>query len=607
MSPDRNTGDTADQGGHRPAYVPRMAAHRKGELIFSEGASGQNAYIVRRGEVQVVKHTGSQGQVVLKTLGPGELFGEMALITANPRSASVVAVTDVELEVLDRDTFAQKLRSDTEFSVRMVQRLAAMVPDTQDRLMKHFEQTGTGRSEVAAPRLSWWQRLTGLGQAQALHAGFEPAHVRIEQDQSDRLLGLGVAATTLLLLGGLLAAFWIELDQVVVASGRIVTQAAAITVQTVETGTVRQVHVREGQHVKQGERLLTLDPTVADADLDTVRAQWQAASAQRQRVQAEISGQLRLAPTGHAREDAWQQRLLLSHRQQHLATLAGHDAELAALQRQLASREAEIAPASQQLQVSRERADIRHELQEKEQEAYQRNGIYRLQALEARQALGAAERDLTGLRGQIDHLRAQLTARQAQREVYLSTWRARLEDEESQHAREQARLGEQLRKLERSQQLMTLVAPGDGVVLAVRAKVAGTVVRAAEPVVDMVADGSALEVEVDVQPRDIAHVKAGRQADIKLDTLPFVRHGSLQGTVLRVSEDSFERTLNSAPGPVFRARLQITGNRLHDTPPGFALQPGMTLNADIVAGRRPLSAVIFYPVAKALGTGLKEP
>lgn len=191
MSPDRNTGDTADQGVHRPAYVPRMAAHRKGELIFSEGASGQNAYIVRRGEVQVVKHTGSQGQVVLKTLGPGELFGEMALITANPRSASVVAVTDVELEVLDRDTFAQKLRSDTEFSVRMVQRLAAMVPDTQDRLMKHFEQTGTGRSEVAAPRLSWWQRLTGLGQAQALHAGFEPAHVRIEQDQSDRLLGPG--------------------------------------------------------------------------------------------------------------------------------------------------------------------------------------------------------------------------------------------------------------------------------------------------------------------------------------------------------------------------------------------------------------------------------
>lgn len=346
---------------------------------------------------------------------------------------------------------------------------------------------------------------------------------------------------------------------------------------------------------------------VGDATLDTVRAQWQAASAQRQRVQAEISGQLRLAPTGHAREDAWQQRLLLSHRQQHLATLAGHDAELAALQRQLASREAEIAPASQQLQVSRERADIRQELQEKEQEAYQRNGIYRLQALEARQALGAAERDLTGLRGQIDHLRAQLTARQAQREVYLSTWRARLEDEESQHAREQARLGEQLRKLERSQQLMTLVAPGDGVVLAVRAKVAGTVVRAAEPVVDMVADGSALEVEVDVQPRDIAHVKAGRQADIKLDTLPFVRHGSLQGTVLRVSEDSFERTLNSAPGPVFRARLQITDNRLHDTPPGFALQPGMTLNADIVAGRRPLSAVIFYPVAKALGTGLKEP
>jgi HlyD family secretion protein len=158
------------------------------------------------------------------------------------------------------------------------------------------------------------------------------------------------------------------------------------------------------------------------------------------------------------------------------------------------------------------------------------------------------------------------------------------------------------------------VAPDDGVVLSIKTKVPGTVVRGADTVVDLVADGSSLEVEVDVNPRDIAHVKSGRSADIKFDTLPYVRHGSLKGEVLRVSEDTFERTLNNTAGPVYRARLKLmgidasgNGSTLRDTPAGFRLQPGMTLNADILAGRRPLSAVVFYPVAKALGNGLREP
>jgi HlyD family secretion protein len=594
------------------AYFPVLTHHRKGELVFSEGASGQTAYIVRRGEVNIVKHAGAQGQVVLKTLGPGELFGEMALITSNPRSASVVAASDVELEVLDRHTFGDKVRSDPEFSVQMVRRLAAMVPDTQAKLLKHFEGAAAIRDAQAPAAPSWWERLTGLGGDRGLAAGFEPAHVRIEQDQSDRLLTLGASTVTLFVLAGILASFWIEVDQMAQAAGRLVTERPPLSVQSVEAGVVRQVHVLEGQRVRKGDRLVTLDPTMTDADYNTVRTQWMAAQAQMRRVEAEINGVTTFAPSGDRMEDSLQTGVLQARQQQHRSTLASHEADITALQRQLASRQTELPAAERQVEASRQLAAVRKDLFDKEREAYQRDGVYRLQYLDAQRNLATAERDLTALRGQIDSLQAQTTARMAQRDAYISDWRSRLGQEQTQQTRELARLGEQLRKMDRSQTYTTLVAPDDGVVLSIKTKVPGTVVRSADTVVDLVADDSRLQVEVDVNPRDIAHVKAGRPADIKFDTLPYVRHGSLQAEVIRVSEDTFERTLNNTPGPVYRARLKLTGaggneTALRDTPAGFRLQPGMTLSADILAGRRPLSAVVFYPVAKALGNGLREP
>lgn len=75
-----------------------LCGYRKGEVIFEEGSRGEHAYVILSGQVDIVRKT-RDGESVLRTLGKGEIFGEMALVDNLPRSASAVSREDDTLLV----------------------------------------------------------------------------------------------------------------------------------------------------------------------------------------------------------------------------------------------------------------------------------------------------------------------------------------------------------------------------------------------------------------------------------------------------------------------------------------------------------------------------
>lgn len=85
---------------------------KTGEVLFSEGDAGDYAYVVDEGEVKVSRKDLNGLQLTLATLGRGEIFGELALIDTNPRSATATVMKASELLILDRDTFQGVLRSE---------------------------------------------------------------------------------------------------------------------------------------------------------------------------------------------------------------------------------------------------------------------------------------------------------------------------------------------------------------------------------------------------------------------------------------------------------------------------------------------------------------
>jgi CRP/FNR family transcriptional regulator, cyclic AMP receptor protein len=107
---------------------PRTVGFANGGVVFVKGDCGEFAYLVRSGEVEI-RGAGHAFEVV----GPGGLFGEMALIDGGPRSASAVARKATELVVVDRQTFDRLLREVPDFALKVMQLLALRLRSANTR------------------------------------------------------------------------------------------------------------------------------------------------------------------------------------------------------------------------------------------------------------------------------------------------------------------------------------------------------------------------------------------------------------------------------------------------------------------------------------------
>ena len=108
-----------------------------GDRIINLGESGENAYVVVEGTVRVSvpgDTSDMQSEIIMKELGRGEMFGELALLTVRPRTANVTASTDVDLMVLNKDVFQKEVLSDPAHMQSVLEMLSNRLVDTLDLL-----------------------------------------------------------------------------------------------------------------------------------------------------------------------------------------------------------------------------------------------------------------------------------------------------------------------------------------------------------------------------------------------------------------------------------------------------------------------------------------
>ncbi len=123
----------------------RRIRYIKGDVIIVEGSHTSEVYFLRRGSAEVYRQ--GPPEVRLAVLRPGDVFGEMALITEQPRSASVRALEDVEVDVIDRDEFLDLWRADPEMSLRLIRMLCERVR-ALNALVTELSQHAPNREEA---------------------------------------------------------------------------------------------------------------------------------------------------------------------------------------------------------------------------------------------------------------------------------------------------------------------------------------------------------------------------------------------------------------------------------------------------------------------------
>ena len=122
--------------------------------VFEEGSVGEYMYVIREGTVKVSKMSDDGREKVLEMLGPGDFFGEMALLDRAPRSASVKATTDCVLLALSRNDFIALLRRNPEISLELVRELARRLRETDEEVRGLLFERVEGRTRRVLRRMA---------------------------------------------------------------------------------------------------------------------------------------------------------------------------------------------------------------------------------------------------------------------------------------------------------------------------------------------------------------------------------------------------------------------------------------------------------------------
>ena len=372
-----------------------------------------------------------------------------------------------------------------------------------------------------------------------------------------------------------------KVDEVTQGQGRVIPSSKLQVITASEPATVQELLVRSGQRVRRGQLLARLDnPSSRQIQAETESLQQRAA---------------RLAAEGGGGSGG-----------------TGEEAALSAVRRQaLSSRIAALgASADQRRREAAEAAATINSLQRSL--ALAQDNVNRLEPLAAKNIvpqtdLANAQREVVDLQGRIaaareQQGRAMAAVREAQAQASEASFGFRQEalNERSQVAQKIAINEESLRGA-RGQELRS---PVDGVVNDVQVTTIGGFVQPGQKIMEVVPLGDKLLVESRVRPSDIAFIKVGDRALVKVTAYDFSTYGGLEGRVVQVSADSiYDDTQKQAYFTVIvetqKSYLMAAGNRLPIT-------PGMMTDTQIITGRKSILTYLLKPVLKARSDALRE-
>jgi CRP-like cAMP-binding protein len=122
-------------------------AYSAGDIIIEEGQEGDSLYIIEKGTVQIyIKDPGSDEKIILSKLTQGDYFGEMALITGEPRSATVEALEDISLYRLDKKGFDKLLKENPTISLALSHMLSQRLKNSN---IKRLESEKLYHSKIS--------------------------------------------------------------------------------------------------------------------------------------------------------------------------------------------------------------------------------------------------------------------------------------------------------------------------------------------------------------------------------------------------------------------------------------------------------------------------
>ncbi|MCJ8159625.1 HlyD family type I secretion periplasmic adaptor subunit [Sphingomonas sp. LaA6.9] len=393
-----------------------------------------------------------------------------------------------------------------------------------------------------------------------------------------------------------------QVDEVTRGQGRVIPSSKAQIVQAAEPTTIDAILVRSGQRVRKGQLLVRLDDTQSASELGQIAAETRSLEARAARLGREggVGGGTDCAPgaNGQLPAECAQEAALQEVRQSALRSrLSGMSAAVEQRRREYAEAQATIASLRSSVQLAQDQVNMLAPLAAK--------------SIVPQTELLSAQRELVDLRGRLaaaqqSASRAAAGVNEAQAQASEANFQFRQEalNERSQLSAKIAMNTESLRGAEGRVQRSEIRSPVNGVVNDVQVTTIGGFVNAGQKIMQVVPMGDKLLIEARVTPKDIAFIKMGDRANVKVTAYDFSIYGGLTGKVVQVSADSiYDEAAKEAYFTVIvetdKAYLMSAGKQLPIT-------PGMICDVEIITGRKSVLSYLLKPVLKARSEALGE-
>ena len=352
-----------------------------------------------------------------------------------------------------------------------------------------------------------------------------------------------------------------KIDQSTRAQAQLIASGRTQSIQSPEIGVLTKLHVKEGDAVKEGQLLATLERDRAQAAVNDSRAKVAALKITLARLQAEVYGQ----PLAFAADLKVYQDYIRNQTQLFNKRKSAIDQDLASLQAMLVLTERELQ-MNKKLEAS---GDV-------------------------------SKADVLKLERAAADIHAQMTNK---RNKYF-------QDAQAEMTKAQEELSSQNEQLRDRKQVLDhteLRAPTAGVVKNVKLTTLGGVVKPGDVVLEILPTDGDLVVEAKISPSDIATVAIGQYANVKIDAYDYSVFGSMKGEVSYISADTLTEETRQGPQSYYRVLIRIKGAEFTPTS-GESIQPrpGMTASVEIKARERTVLSYLTKPITKTLNQSLGE-
>ena len=422
--------------------------------------------------------------------------------------------------------------------------------------------------------------------------------IQLEEAVNPHIIRATMTMVSLAIFVFLVWAGFTNINEVARTSGEVVPQGYQQTVQHLEGGMVKQIHVQEGEVVEHGQVLISMNEVGIKEDMERARSRQLSLAMQAERLRAFVEEREPDFTVFTQADPA----MIADQKSFFTGMQAARAKEKRIIQDQISQKTQMLSSLRSDLSTARKNLGIVQDMHERRSLLNEKGYVSDMQILEEERRLNEIRGNINNLNNQILIAKGEIKEFRGRLDSLTATHRDDANERLDQVLAEKAQNTEVIDKLEERIGRLQIRAPSHGFVKGVAVNTVGAVVQPGQTLMKIVPLDKDLEVQVKISPKDIGHLRIGQPVQVKFSTFDFSRYGSVQGRLAQISATTFA---DDKGGRYYQGRILLDQNHVGSNPDNRVM-PGMTVMADVITGKKTILQYLLKPIHTSIRTAFSE-